>query len=196
MSSSGCLRQLSNCFQAVVFRPSSPLLKRLPKPFLSGLSAVASWWSRSECASEHELSRLVSEWVSEWNNRILILTNVIVSFGVSHWFDIRIRYEFDTQLSSHLLNFLWFLAYNHLHIIFTDFTVLAVTLRKTAEDVNHLKIDSGLHAIKKSVFLLEIGAIGASWNRASFFCEERAFYRFNQMPRSEDIIFQFLPWHY
>ena len=49
------------------------------KPFLSGLSAVASWWSRGECASEpffcgycllqeakpHELSKFVSEWVSE-----------------------------------------------------------------------------------------------------------------------------------
>ena len=37
-------------------------------------------------------------------------------------------------------------------VIFTDFTVLVVTLRKTAEDVNHLTINSGLHAIKKKCF--------------------------------------------
>ena len=146
-------------------------------------------WLLSPTGGEAAWVVKISEWVSETIEfcffRSISLTR--------HSHSIRIGYTVEFS-PSHLL---WFLAYNHLHIIFTDFTVLAVTLRKTAEDVNHLTINSGLHAIKKSVFILEIGVIGASWNKATFFfCEERAFYRLNQMPRSKDIIFQFFPWHY
>ena len=124
-----------------------------------------------------------------------MLLIIIVFFGVSHWFDIRIRYAFDTQLSS---LFLWFLAKSHLHIISTDFTVLAVTLRKSIEDVNHLTINSGYCTrLKKKCFTFRNRCDRRIVKQSRFFfCEERTLNRLNQMPRSEGIIFQFLPWHY
>ena len=107
------------CLQAVALDSYQTVFKQLSsglhhrcwsaclKPFLSGLSAVASWWSRSECASEpffcgyyllqeaklHELSRLVSEWVSEtiefWSWPMLLFFSVYLidaTFAFdTHW---------------------------------------------------------------------------------------------------------------
>ena len=105
----------------------------------------------------------------------------------SHSICIRYTVEFSLFVISSLLS--------HLHIIFTDFTVLAVTLRKSIKDVNHLTINSGYCTrLKKKCFPFRNRCDRRIVKQSRFFfCEERAFYRLNQMPRSEYIIFQFLP---
>lgn len=64
------------------------------------------------------------------------------------------------------------------------FSVLAVTIRKTAEDAKHITIISGLRAIENNSFTcwnILIGVIGASGNLEGIvFFEKRALYRLNQ----------------
>ena len=93
------------CLQAVALDSYQTVFKQLSsglhhrcwsaclKPFLSGLLAVASWWSRSECASEPFFLWLlpptggeaawvvkISEWVSEtiefWSWPMLLFLSV------------------------------------------------------------------------------------------------------------------------
>ena len=81
-------------------------------------------------------------------------------------------FAFDRQLNSLLL---WFLAYSHLHIIFTDFTVLTLTLQKTAKDDKHIKINSGLRAIPNQISLQKQVWSAHNNTEENFSLEERAF---------------------
>ena len=109
------------------------------------------------CLLQEAKSHMSSKWVSECNNKIPILNQfwpdvsripVLLIVCISRWFDIRTRYT--VELFSFVISGLWPLV--------NMFSVLAVTLRKTAEDSKHLMIISGLCAIeiKSKLFLAEI----------------------------------------
>ena len=126
--------------------------------------------------------RWVSEWVSECNNRILIL--IQVWSGVSQCYLLFI-YEYlssstfalDTRLSSALL---WFLAYSHQSIVFSSCRDTTEDSRRQWTSHNHFRIV----AIKNKSFPCRnilIGVIGASWNsEKTFFHFKRAVYCLNQ----------------
>ena len=114
-------------------------------------------------------------WVSECNNRLLIL--IQVWSGVSQCYLLFI-YEYlssstfalDTQLSSALL---WFLAYSHQSIVFSSCRDTTEDNRRQWTSHNHFRIV----AIKNISFPCRnilIGVIGASWN------SEKTFFHFKR----------------
>ena len=159
-----------------------------------------------EAAWVVEISEWVSEWVSEtiefwsWPNFDPMFPDATHNYCffrcislIRHSHSICIRYTVESSLF--VISSLEPLA---LYIYRLYSSCPAVTLRKSIEDVNHLTINSGYCTrLKKKCFPFRNRCDRRIVKQSRFFfCEERAFYRLNQMPRSEDIIFQFLPWHY
>ena len=129
---------------------------------LSGVFFVAT--------ASYRRRRCWDEWVSECNNRILIL--IQVWSGVSQCYLLFI-YEYlssstfalDTQLSSALL---WFLAYSHQSIVFSSCRDTTEDSRRQWTSHNHFRIV----AIKNISFPsrnILIGVTGASWNSEKIF---------------------------